>query len=465
MQGQLYLEFAGSFLTFFLQTAAACLVCLVFTRLLRHPQHRFLVWLLFLAASGLYWLRLLGDVGMFIVRPSTLLSVSNHSAVPARDHFLLPETWSGGLGRLDEVASAVYLASVLWLAGRQVWRSLRLRALIKLGSQPSPGLARLLENMRHQFSVRRCELLVLPGLVSPATVYWRKPRILLPESCDQEEAAPWITDVLRHELVHIGRRDYLISVISDAVCALLFFHPAAWYARKHMRLERELACDLGAVSDCPEQRASYADTLAHFVRLHMLQQQGPAPGMDFAGSVTFLSRRIHCILEEPAKTPWWKKFSAAAVGLALWMVFAFSVPGLAIVLDFTSKPDTAVRLAQNRAAAMPATVLHKLRSIAKSHSAKAKPDDMADPVVLPDTLTSLRVHDRVPESSESFQAPQNDSSDSLAEGPDVTTPTWSEQSPAAPGISGPSARSIVIATLGGIAASEHKEHAGRGHER
>lgn len=463
MQGQLYLEFAGSFLTFFLQVAAASLVCALFARLLRHPQHRFLVWLLFLAASGLYWLRLLGDVGMFIVRPSTLLAVSNHSAVPARDRFLLPEAWLAGLGRLDKVAGAVYLAGVLWLAGRQVWRSLRLRALIKLGSQPSPGLARLLENLRRQFSVRRCAVLVLPGLVSPATVYWRKPRILLPESCDQEEAAPWITDVLRHELVHIRRRDYLVSAISDAVCAFLFFHPAAWYARKQMRLERELACDRAAVSDCPEHRANYADTLAYFVRLHMLQQRSAAPGMDFAGSVSFLSRRIHCILEEPGKTPWWKKFSAATAGLALWMVFAFSVPGLAIVLDF-NKSAPAPRVADNRVT-MPAAVLHKLKSISKSHTAKAEPGAMADPVVLPDTLTSLRVHDRVPETTEPYQSTQDDSSGGVAEGPEVNTPAWSEQSPASPGFSGPSTRSIVIATLGGIAASEHKEHAGRGHER
>ena len=465
MQGHLYLEFAGSFLTFSLQAAAACLACICFTRLLRQPQHRFMVWFVFLVASGLYWLRLFGDIGLLLVRPSAGLAISGHGIIPAREHFLLPAAWSVDLGRLDMVVAAIYFAGVLWLAGSHAWRFLRLRALVKLGSRPSPGLASLLDGLRREFGVRRCELLVLPGLISPATVYWRHPRILLPESCNGQEATPWMSDVLRHELVHIVRSDYLIAAISDAVCAFVFFHPAVWYARKQMRLERELACDLAAVSDCPEQRANYADTLAHFVRLHMLQQQNAAPGMDFAGSASFLSRRIHCILEEPVKTPWWKKFSAATAGLALWMVFAFSLPGLGIVLDFSGNRAQANGHGDKRTTA-PVALLHKLRSMAKAHTAKTEPGAMADPVVLPDTLTSLRVHDRVPETAEPFQFPQDDSGDTLAEGPAVNTPAWSEQSPASPGFSGPSAESIVIATIDGIAASERREHAeGREHGR
>ncbi len=466
MQAHVDLQFAGAFLTFFLQAAAACLVCIGFTRLLRHPQHRFLAWLVFLAASGLYWIGLAGELGLRIFHPAMALAASaptGANAASAHGRFLLPASWMAGLGRLFAAAVCCYLAGVLWLAGRQIWRSIALHRLLRLGTPPSPELAQLIQGMCREAGIRHCEMVVLPELVSPATVCWWKPRILLPAGCDQQETMLQLEDVLRHELVHIVRRDYFISRVSDAICALLFFHPAVWHARKQMRLERELACDLAVVDERPEHRADYADTLAHFVRQRMLHQQSASQGMDFAGSISFLALRIRCILAEPGHSPWWKKLSTATAGVAMWTVFAVFSPALAIVLDFAvPKPQTVIPLSGRQ----PAPVAGQHRSRSKKHSARlAKSEEAtAAQVSLPDTLTSLRVHDRV-DDTEEFQTTRTGSGGSLSGGPDVNAPAWEEGSPASPRRSGPSIRSIVLATIGGVAASEHKERGGRGRER
>lgn len=462
MQAHVDLQFASAFLTFFLQATAASLVCMGFTRLLRHPQHRFLVWLVFLAASGLYWLGLAGDLGLRIFRPASALAASAASvpgAVSAHGRFLLPAAWIVWLGRLFAVVGFSYLGGALWLAGRQMRRSIALHRLLKLGSQPSPELAQLIQGMCREAGIRECEMLVLPELVSPATVCWWKPRILLPEACNQQEITPQLEDVFRHELVHIARRDYLISRISDGICALLFFHPAVWHARKQMRVERELACDLAVVDERPDHRADYADSLAHFVRQHMLQQQSASQGMDFAGSVSFLALRIRHILAEPGHAPWWKKLSTATAGVAMWTAFAVFSPALAIVLDFAAKPEPVVPVAGHQTAA-PVT---QHRSRAKKHLAKSEGATAAT-VSLPDTLTSLRVHDRV-DNTDEFQTSRTDSGGGISVGPEVNSPAWREGSPASPRRSGPSVRSIVLATIGGVATSERKERNGHGRGR
>ena len=62
-----------------------------------------------------------------------------------------------------------------------------------------------------------------------------------------EDANRWPLERLRivllHELAHVKRRDCLTHVVAQLACALHWFNPLAWIAARHIRTERERACD------------------------------------------------------------------------------------------------------------------------------------------------------------------------------------------------------------------------------
>ncbi|MEO7116157.1 MAG: M56 family metallopeptidase, partial [Caldimonas sp.] len=173
----------------------------------------------------------------------------------------------------------------------------------------------------------------LSGIHSPATFGWKRPIVLLPSFCLEQDSSE-LGDIFRHELQHIRRRDFVFNTVASVCRALLFFHPAAWYAMRRLELESELACDLAVVSDSPERRATYAECLVRFARLNAAE--GPKPwNLDFAGSSSVqLKVRIRSMLAETRKIPGWLLGLRATLGLLLFAVFLGIVPSLFIVLSY-----------------------------------------------------------------------------------------------------------------------------------
>jgi BlaR1 peptidase M56 len=130
--------------------------------------------------------------------------------------------------------------------------------------------------------------------------------------------------------------DFVWNGLAIACRALLFFHPAAWYAVHRMQFDRELACDLAAVSDSPKRRAKYAECLIHFARLN----SSPNPtnwGIDFAASSEHLKARVHSILAETKKSSAWLIGSRVACGLALLAGFVAVEPSLGVLLTYAQR--------------------------------------------------------------------------------------------------------------------------------
>ena len=453
MDSYLYLQFAGLFLSFCLKIAAGYLVCAALERLLHKPQHRFVLWLIFLVAAAGYWLKLSISAVLGVISPSRLATAFSVKPALAKHHFLLPATWASAVSMAVEIIGLLYLAGLLFLLCAAAWKHLRLRLMLRHAGQPSPELEQLFVRMRRDFGLRRGELLVLPGIGSPATAYSWSPRVLLPESCEDMGAAPQIADVLYHELVHIVRRDYFWAGVSDLACGILFFHPVARLARRRLRLQRELACDRAVVEARPEHRAEYADSLAHFVRLRMLEQSRSA-GIDFAASASFLGTRIRSILAEPKKIPLWKKLSQASAAISLIAGFAVLCPAMSILLDYSSAapiPQTS-RTAQADAIS-PAT------PPARNRGRFARPN----PAGMPDSLTSLRVHDAAPE-TQVFRLTNSPGVSAGSANQDLDKPSWRESSVGAPSIVKPSLQSIVLSTIGGIAGAGRGERRGHDHD-
>ncbi|MFL5383619.1 MAG: M56 family metallopeptidase [Longimicrobiaceae bacterium] len=117
----------------------------------------------------------------------------------------------------------------------------------RLGSQAEPvtdpAWTALLRGLSRELGLARpVRLLRGGGATMPMTWGIVRPFVLLPTGADA-----WPEDrrrvVLMHELAHVARHDCLTQTLAAAACALYWFHPAAWYAARRLRVERELACD------------------------------------------------------------------------------------------------------------------------------------------------------------------------------------------------------------------------------
>jgi TonB family protein len=98
-----------------------------------------------------------------------------------------------------------------------------------------------------------------PGLAQPVTFGVAPPVVLLPAAL--REASPeQRTAVLCHELLHVQRRDWPWVLVEEAVLALLWFHPAAWWLVGELQLAREQVVDRLTVAATGARRA-YMDAL------------------------------------------------------------------------------------------------------------------------------------------------------------------------------------------------------------
>jgi TonB family protein len=114
----------------------------------------------------------------------------------------------------------------------------------------------------------------------PVAVGLLRPAILLPHS-----AAEWPAErfdaALRHERVHLRRKDLWTLLLSHVACAAYWFHPLVWIVAAQLREEQEQACDDAVVlSGLPPD--SYAEALlaaaqnltsTRLIGCHMLTQK------------------------------------------------------------------------------------------------------------------------------------------------------------------------------------------------
>jgi beta-lactamase regulating signal transducer with metallopeptidase domain len=436
MTPEVCLHFAATCLNYLLRVAAGYFACWLLNRLLRKPQQRFVVWTGFLLVSAVYWVGLVWRE----LRPlgaATAENAGHPSALGTAHSFLVPVAWSHTIVGMVQGLALAYVAAVLLLMGAIVIRHVRLRLLLQRTITPSQPLAELFgkicrELKTTQPGISRAQLLILPGLKSPATTGWWNPRILLPEICEELGPTQQVADVLCHELIHVARRDYFWAGLDDLICCLLFFHPAVWKARRETALQAELACDLAVLEARPGNRADYAGSLTYFVRLRMLQE-GFSLGVDFAAAAS-LSLRIRTILAAPTPAPWWKRCSRMIAGAALLGALGVVAPALEIPVGFAQPiavQTTFQPPAQN--AVQPAR---------KSHHASRR----AAGAATPDTLTTLRAKSYVPETP-AYTMSSGSSLRPGSERAEPDSPAWRESQPV---VQRPSVSEVVRSTLGEI---------------
>jgi TonB family protein len=111
---------------------------------------------------------------------------------------------------------------------------------------------------------RKPVLLASPNPSLLVTWGFLKPKIVLPAGAEQWSAER-VEAVMRHELAHIRRQDWLIHLFSEFVRAIYWFNPLIWSVCRRMRIESECACD-DAVLEGGMTPPDYAGQLLELAR-------------------------------------------------------------------------------------------------------------------------------------------------------------------------------------------------------
>jgi beta-lactamase regulating signal transducer with metallopeptidase domain len=160
------------------------------------------------------------------------------------------------------------------------------RRMKSIATQPAAiELQRVFHALSSRLGVVRPVSLVNSALVQvPTVIGWLRPAVLLPIGCLTGLSTIQIEAIFVHELAHIRRHDYLVSVFQSIVEAVLFYHPAVWWVSRQVRREREDSCDDLAVKIS-------GDSLAYAKALSLLEERrGSLPAVALSANAAY-SRR------------------------------------------------------------------------------------------------------------------------------------------------------------------------------
>jgi GWxTD domain-containing protein len=227
---------------------------------------------------------------------SFLLFLSPSAAVTDYGIAMPPEPFpyrmATALDRFMPIVLAVWLVGVVLLFVRLGIGLVTAQRMMSTATQPPPDdLLHVFRRLACRIEVSRPIRLFHSTLVQvPTVIGWLRPVVLIPLGCLSGLSPSQVEAILAHELAHILRRDYLVSILQSIVEALLFYHPAVWWVSRHIRREREHCCDDLAVQYT-------GDALAYARALSLLEEHRAAlPAIALGANGGMLTMRIKRLL-------------------------------------------------------------------------------------------------------------------------------------------------------------------------
>jgi TonB family protein len=161
--------------------------------------------------------------------------------------------------------------------------------------------------------VKETRVLTTQDTTTPMTWGIFRPVILLPAVLVGGDPDR-LRAVLLQELAHVARRDYVLHLLGQATCALYWFHPLVWLARREALRMRERASD-DVVLRFGVQPADYAAALVQLSRSLAVPRLCAGLGITRCSN---LEKRIRAILDPGLRrgrlTPAWALLAVAAAG-------------------------------------------------------------------------------------------------------------------------------------------------------
>ncbi|MBD5393947.1 MAG: hypothetical protein HDR71_06685 [Lachnospiraceae bacterium] len=180
-------------------------------------------------------------------------NLPEQTAVPRRIMITVPTQMTAPITMQYEKNSdpitILDIAAYIWLAGCLVFLSFhQISYLCFKGQVKKKGMIVTDTHMLHQMSELKHELNIkgivhiikYPEAASPMMTGFLRPVLILPdEPYDPEE----LFFILKHELVHLKRRDVWVKLLLVMANAVHWFNPVIWVMRREASVDMELACD------------------------------------------------------------------------------------------------------------------------------------------------------------------------------------------------------------------------------
>lgn len=277
-----------------------------------------------------------------------------------RDSLLLGILAAGVLGRLS------WLLAGLW--------HIRRYRIAATPLYPIPESVRAAAALTHADAL----FCISSDVSGPVMLGIFRPVVLLPGSfLDLDEEAQ--CGIAAHELLHVQRKDWLVTLLEELAGALLWFNPAAWWLLSQTRLAREQLVDSEAVR-LTSAREPYIHALLAIARSRPVLDLAPAP---LFLRRRHLTQRMHSLLKEASVSGFRVVSSYASIAAILALAGWLSVASFPLV----GRPQL-----ERVAASVPAAPADppQARPVARAHTAAAPvPTDVQEPVTgtlrVPDT--------------------------------------------------------------------------------
>lgn len=164
---------------------------------------------------------------------------------------------------------------------------------------------------------------------TPVTYGLRRPVIILPAGLLRNPDR--LNVVLRHELIHIARFDYLLHGLFEMVRCLFWFHPLVHRIYHDITEYREISCDAEVLADHDISRQDYAELLLEMTHRPSFNRY---LSVSMACKPSMLKKRIQLMHQQQTNRP-----SQLRSMLALSLVF-FGLAGLISCTEMQSDaPD------------------------------------------------------------------------------------------------------------------------------
>jgi len=368
MQFDRSIAILGVVITYFLQVVVAYLATLSICVFIHNARARVRIWGGFLGWAIGAWVFLWMPAQATRPVRSVFRSVPLPSTAELRVAMPVADLWASYFTKIAPTVALLYfsllLVSVLYL----FLESRRLKSALRRTHAPLPGLQICFERLCHELHVGRCELRLVADLRSPATCYWWRSHILLPLELVPHLDSDQLEDVLRHELFHVKQHDYLWDRLAAFGCRVVFFHPLMWFAYRHLRWERELACDYAVVRESSEARLRYAECLTNLARWFMARRTS-SPEITFFSSESLLKVRVRAVLSKPSIYSPSRETARAGLVFIVAIVALLLLPGLGLSLYTPIRLSSFLALPGNA----PPSLVHKKGARGKvAHSSTPK---------------------------------------------------------------------------------------------
>jgi beta-lactamase regulating signal transducer with metallopeptidase domain len=284
----------------------------------KRPQLAYFLWLLVLVKliiPPLLVIPMIDIPGLPTIPPSSVssepLSAANLSNLPGSALIASPDRLESDSFQ-TEAATQGFIQfksrlALFWLIGSlgvvfwSLWRVYRFNGLLKLASESAPAELQLMASGIGQSLGLKAKpkILATSAKLSPM-VWWigGRVRIIFPTGLISKMDAKQLRWAMAHELAHVRRGDHWVRWLEWLACAIFWWNPVAWWARRNLRLNEEVCCDALVLSSLKPNRHCYANALLAVVESIAFPALRPPAIASELNSGGILEKRFKMIMSE-----------------------------------------------------------------------------------------------------------------------------------------------------------------------